>query len=63
MGRRITRKQLKKDDEFVSAGEIVLRWITENLRPLLAAVAAVFVVAIVVGGQPVDRVRGPTRLR
>jgi predicted negative regulator of RcsB-dependent stress response len=47
MGRRITRKQLKKDDEFISAGEIVLRWITMNWRPLVAGVAAVLAVAAV----------------
>lgn len=46
MGRRITRKQLKQDDEFVSAGEIVLRWLTQNWRPIAAGVAAVGVVAV-----------------
>jgi predicted negative regulator of RcsB-dependent stress response len=45
MGRRITRKQLKQDDDFVSAGEIVLRWITDNWRPLIAGLVGVFVVA------------------
>ena len=47
MGRRITRKQLKKDDEFVSAAEVIFRWISDNLRPLLAGVAAVCVFALV----------------
>jgi predicted negative regulator of RcsB-dependent stress response len=47
MGRRITRKQLKKDDEFISAGEIVLRWITMNWRPMVAGVVAVLAVAAV----------------
>ena len=46
MGRRITRKQLKKDDEFVSAAEVIFRWISENLKPLLAGIAAVCVVAL-----------------
>ncbi len=46
MGRRITRKQLKQDDDFVSAGEIVLRWITDNLRPILAGLAGVCVLAV-----------------
>lgn len=46
MGRRITRKQLKQDDEFVSAGELVFRWIVENLRPLLAGIAAVCLLAL-----------------
>jgi len=26
MARRITRKQLKKDDEFLSAAELIFRW-------------------------------------
>ena len=47
MGRRITRKQLKKDDEFVSAAEVIFQWISDNLRPLLAGIAAVCVVALV----------------
>jgi predicted negative regulator of RcsB-dependent stress response len=47
MGRRITRKQLKKDDEFVSSAELIFQWIADNLRPLLAGVAAVCVLALV----------------
>ena len=46
MGRRITRKQLKKDDEFVSAAEVIFRWIAENARPLAMGTAAVCVVAL-----------------
>jgi predicted negative regulator of RcsB-dependent stress response len=46
MGRRITRKQLKKDDEFVSAAEVIFRWIAENARPLAAAIAGVCVIAL-----------------
>lgn len=46
MGRRITRKQLKKDDEFVSAAEVIFRWIAENARPLAAGIAAVVVIAL-----------------
>ena len=46
MGRRITRKQLKKDDEFVSAAEVIFRWIADNARPLAAGVAGVCVVAL-----------------
>ena len=46
MGRRITRKQLKKDDEFVSAAEVIFRWIASNARPLAAGIAAVGVVAL-----------------
>jgi predicted negative regulator of RcsB-dependent stress response len=46
MGRRITRKQLKKDDEFVSAAEMIFRWIAANARPLAVGIAAVCVVAL-----------------
>jgi TolA-binding protein len=46
MGRRITRKQLKKDDEFVSAAELIFRWIADNWRPLVAGIAALAVVAL-----------------
>ena len=46
MGRRITRKQLKKDDEFVSAAEVIFRWVAENARPLAAGTAAVVVIAL-----------------
>jgi predicted negative regulator of RcsB-dependent stress response len=46
MGRRITRKQLKKDDEFVSAAEVIFRWIADNARPLAAGIAGVCVVAL-----------------
>jgi len=46
MGRRITRKQLKKDDEFLSAAELIFRWISGNWRPLIAGIGAVCVVAL-----------------
>ncbi len=46
MGRRITRKQLKKDDEFVSAAELIFRWISDNWRPLVAGIGAVGIVAL-----------------
>lgn len=46
MGRRITRKQLKQDDEFISAGEMILRWITDNWRPLIAGLVAVCLLAL-----------------
>ena len=46
MGRRITRKQLKKDDEFVSAAEMIFRWIANNRRALIAGVGAVTLVAL-----------------
>jgi predicted negative regulator of RcsB-dependent stress response len=43
---RITRKQLKKDDEFVSAAEVIFRWIADNAKPLVAAITAVCVIAL-----------------
>ncbi len=46
MGRRITRKQLKKDDEFVSAAEVIFRWIADNARPLTAGIVAVCIVGL-----------------
>jgi predicted negative regulator of RcsB-dependent stress response len=46
MGRRITRKQLKKDDEFVSAAEVIFRWVSDNAKPLAAGIAAVCVAAL-----------------
>ena len=46
MGRRITRKQLKQDDEFVSAAEWIFRWIAENRRALTAGIVAVFAAAM-----------------
>ena len=46
MGRRITREQLKKYDEFVSAAEMIFRWVAENWRPLVAGIGAVCVVGL-----------------
>jgi len=45
MGRRITRKQLKQD-EFVSFADAVIRWLTDNWRPVLAGVGAVALIAL-----------------
>ncbi len=45
MGRRITRKQLK-ENEFVSAFDALMQWMSENWRPLVAALGAVVVVAL-----------------
>ena len=47
MGRRITRKQLKKEDEFVSTMDAVVRWLFDNWRPLVAGVVAVCVVGLI----------------
>ena len=46
MGRRITRKQLKKDDEFVSAAELIFRWVADNVKPIMAGLVAICVVAL-----------------
>jgi predicted negative regulator of RcsB-dependent stress response len=46
MGRRITRKQLKKDDEFVSAAEVIFRWIADYWRPIVAGICVVAVVGL-----------------
>ena len=46
MGRRITRKQLKKDDEFVSAAEVAFGWLAENWRALAAGFGAVCLIAL-----------------
>jgi len=56
MGRRITRKQLKKDDEFVSAAEVIFRWISDNAKPLAVGIAAVCVLALL--GWAVSRWMG-----
>jgi len=45
--RRLTRKKLKQD-EFVSGVDKIIRWLTENWRPVaigLAAASAVFLIA------------------
>ncbi len=47
MGRRITRKQLKQDDEFVSGAERIFHWVTDNRRLLMAAIGAVCAAAVV----------------
>jgi len=47
MGRRITRKQLKKDDEFVSAAEVIFRWIADNAKALIMGLAAVVAIALI----------------
>jgi predicted negative regulator of RcsB-dependent stress response len=46
MGRRITRKQLKQD-EFVSAGEAIIRWFMDNWRPFVAGLGALCFVIVV----------------
>ena len=45
MARRITRKQLKQSDEFVSTMDVVLQWLSENWRPIVAGVVGLCAVA------------------
>jgi len=47
MARRITRKQLKQDDEFVSTMDTVVEWFGENWRPIAGALAAVCAVVVI----------------
>ncbi len=47
MGRRITRKQLKQDDEFVSAAEWIFRWVADNVKAIVAGIVAVCVIALI----------------
>jgi predicted negative regulator of RcsB-dependent stress response len=46
MARRITRKQLKQSDEFVSTMDTVLLWLNDNWRPIAGALAAVAAVVV-----------------
>jgi predicted negative regulator of RcsB-dependent stress response len=46
MARRITRKQLKQSDEFVSTMDTVVQWMSDNWRPIVGALAGVAVIAI-----------------
>ncbi len=45
MGRRITRKQLKQD-EFISTGDSVMRWIIANWRPFVFGLVALCLVIL-----------------
>ena len=47
--RRLTRKKLKQD-EFVSGVDKIIRWLTDNWRPVTTGLAAVTVVALIVWG-------------
>jgi predicted negative regulator of RcsB-dependent stress response len=46
MARRITRKQLKQDDEFVSTVDTVMQWLADSWRPIAGALAVVAVIAV-----------------
>ena len=47
MARRITRKQLKKSDEFVSTMDTVLQWLSGNWQPIAAGLAGICAVALI----------------
>jgi len=47
MARRITRKQLKQSDEFVSTVDSLMHWLTDNWRPIGAALVGVCIVAVI----------------
>jgi predicted negative regulator of RcsB-dependent stress response len=46
MARRITRKQLKQSDEFVSTVDSLVQWMSENWRPIALGIAGVCVAAV-----------------
>jgi len=46
MARRITRKQLKQSDEFVSTMDMALQWLNDNWRPIAGAIAGICVIAV-----------------
>ena len=47
MARRITRKQLKQSDEFVSTMDTVLHWLSENWRPIVAGLVGICAAAAI----------------
>ena len=47
MARRITRKQLKQSDEFVSTMDTVLHWLSENWRPIAAGLVGICAAAAI----------------
>lgn len=47
MARRITRKQLKQSDEFVSTMDTALQWLNENWKPLAAGLVGICAVAVI----------------
>ncbi len=46
MARRITRKQLKQSDEFVSTMDSVINWLSGNWKPIIAGIAGIGVAAL-----------------
>jgi predicted negative regulator of RcsB-dependent stress response len=49
MGRRITRKQLKQKDDFVTIADSVFGWFNENWRPIVAVAGAALFVYLIWG--------------
>lgn len=47
MARRITRKQLKQSDEFVTTMDVVLQWLNDNWRPIAGAIIGVCAIAVI----------------
>jgi predicted negative regulator of RcsB-dependent stress response len=47
MARRITRKQLKQSDEFVSTMDMVVEWMMDNWRPIVGAFGGVCAIALI----------------
>jgi predicted negative regulator of RcsB-dependent stress response len=47
MARRITRKQLKQSDEFVSTMDTLMQWLSENWKPIAGGIAGICAVAVV----------------
>jgi predicted negative regulator of RcsB-dependent stress response len=47
MPRRITRKQLKQSDEFVSTVDSMMHWLSDNWRPIASGLGGVVAVALV----------------
>lgn len=46
MARRITRKQLKQSDEFVSTMDSALLWLSENWKPIVAGFVGICLAAL-----------------
>lgn len=47
MARRITRKQLKQDDEFVSTMDSMISWLSGNWQPIAAGIVGICAVAVI----------------
>ncbi len=47
MARRITRKQLKQDDEFVSTMDSMILWLSGNWQPIAAGIVGICAIALI----------------